>query len=259
MLEGDAMKSLAPRHARIPGSRLFAPALVLASLVSGCLNEGSAPVAPSDPADRAQYIQISPRACYGGPGISYPAGTCGTPQAGFAPGGPIAGPACAWPDPPFDPAVINGTLTGPTSVGRWVPYCNGMSLTNRPVKAYRMTVAQYQAFGPPASGTFTFDSPLHAGQQQLYFWINPAVSGAGGGVTGVPVRLLAQDTRYAIEAFPIQNPGVPTVTFVYGDATGLDTSLRGFIQFEKSCMDAAIAAAGLGPNDLLLEISVCAS
>jgi len=250
------MISLLPRLARVPVSKFAAPAIAVASMLSGCLNEAPPPVAPDD-ADPARYIQITRPRCYGGPGIQFPGGTCGTPQAGFAPGGVVGGPSCVWPDPPFDPAVVNGSLTGPTGVGKWLPYCTNNLSATKPVKVYRMTVAQYQAFGPPASGTFTFNSPLHANQQQLYFWVNPAVSGENPGVTGVPARLLVQDTRYAIAAFPVQNPGVQTHTFVYGDATGLSTDLRGFIQFEKSCMDAAIAAAGLGPNDLLLEISVC--
>lgn len=229
-------------------------ALLAAAALGGCLNDSVMLSAPEP--DSPELIQIAPYGSYGGPTAIYSAGMCGSPSFGFQPGGPISGASCTWHDPSFDPAVVDHVMTTTVNVGKWVPFCTSFSEPRKTVDAFRMTVAQYQALGAPImQGTYTIQTQQRTGRQQIYYWMNPAINGSQPGVTGVPVRLLAFDSQFGIQ-FPILNPGVPIEFLVYGNATGQSNTLFGYIQFRKTCMDAAIAASGLGPNDTLFEISV---
>lgn len=228
--------------------------LIVTAALGGCLSDSVTPTAPEP--DSPELIQVAPYGSYGGPNRIYTAGICGTPQGAFQPGGAVSGPSCTWHDPSFNPAVVDLVMTTTVNRGAWVPFCTSLNEPRKRVDAFRLTVAQYQALPPPITqDTYTIRSAQLTARQQLYYWVNPAVNGSQPGVTGVPVRLIIDDSQWGIPA-PILNPGVPIEFVVYGLATGQSNSLFGYFQFKKSCMDAAIAAAGLGPNDLLLEIAV---
>ena len=214
----------------------------------GCFDTATGPSEPSVETDSADLIQAAPYGCYGGPNQIFPPATCG--GSNFEPGGPVSGNPCL-PGPVQFTAVSDLTITTSINRGLFTAYCGDFSRST--VRSFQFTVANYitlRATTPPnMTGDYTIDTAFVPNGQQTYYWVNPLIT--TGATPGVQVRLLAEDT--AGIPYPIVNPPRLLEFFVHIYAPPCAAG-KGWLQFHKTCMDAAII--GLPLNTVLFEISV---
>lgn len=216
-------------------------------LSAGCADEPLAPSGETSPLDQAVPQLL---ACYGGPNTIFPAGTCGTGPS-FEPGGPIVGgTSCTENGISFE-AIPDFTKTTSINRGLFTPYCGNFA--RRTVTAFTFTVQDYlnlRAANPnPQNGDYTITTSFASNVGQMYWWQSPLINGTTAGRTGVLTRFIAEDPQGNI--FPVVLEG--RFEFVVFPFTGPCGTARGWLIFDKNCLDAAII--GLPGTKVLFEIS----
>lgn len=201
--------------------------------------------------DSVDQAITQPNGCYGGPNKLYPALTCGSGFA-FEPGGAITGAnLCNVPPISFE-GFSDFTKSTFLNRGLHTAYCGNFD--RHGVHAFAFTVQDYlnlRASNPnPSLGDYSITIPVQTNLSQIYWWQNPLINGTiSNRPPGVTARFVTEEdigtapaTQQATFEFvvrPVQNPG---------------TSGRGWIVFEKVCMDACIT--GLSNSTVLFEIAI---
>ncbi len=233
--------------ARSVGTSIFAAIFAFAL---GCSTDAPSPAAPEG-LEPTEQIQVLPYGCYGGPGQVYPVGTC-LPGGFFEPGGTVSPLAVCSTSLVSFFAVPHFTVTTSANKGLFTAYCGGT--TRKSVLAYTFTVQDYLALRAtlpnPPNDSYAVTTSFVPNTSQLHLWVNPLINGTTSGRPGVPARLIGDDVTTG--PYPI----TPVGTYHFVVAPNLVTpcgTARGWVNFTKTCMDAAIT--GLPASTVLFEIS----
>ncbi len=225
--------------------------------VSGCFDSATDPSVstPSNDDAGVQLVQPALYGCYAGPNDIFPVGTCEGTQF-FDPGTNYSTANVCGIAPIAFTAVSDLTLTTSINQGLFTAYCG--DFTRRSVRSFQFTVSQYIALRnttpPNFTGDYTIDTSFVTNGQQVYWWQNPLINGSTAGVPGVEVRLIGEDSIAGIP-YPLFNGSpIDFSVLIIGPPFGSCASAKGWLQFHKTCMDAAII--GLPGNTVLFEISV---